>query len=587
MRPINLALAAALPWAIRAAQIPFQTPATETLDADSIWSDFSAGPDINATGHLIFDTVNSLLQHWPNTRYRNGHNIIPGTVPVGTLLYHGRQNSSIPTVPEWTATDPEHSYPFCGAPAGTESTGCWHLTFVATRPLKVLYFDGSSAANMKDGTLDSQDLVVWGKVDPTRWLDEPGRIRDLCAWGKEFGIDGYVRMEMDFEIMLCDFTAGVELLASEFLTALYMWPRSPPPSSSAPRSALAFPAHFDAPLPLPPAAPSDPLPKNDSRMAALITFEVVRAGSWHNRYPGETRVVLDLTRLVSFYDTALVPSLVAERAGLERWDHRLEGISAADLAAVTARLRAVLTADPSDAGSGVDWATLFRVVVDRYADRLELLDHLLNTTTAANATARAQTIQTQLRVMLTPYILYSARPDPKQARDDDDRWAAPVWRACATRHAAHIHASAALRARLTASERLLLRALDETSREICRVVVRMWVAGVRAGLDPLIPPEAPAVSPAGTMNILPIVAGWRAETHALMAWLDWSVWVKCRPACGVEEMCYLPTWPFFWVRREQTGRNDTDQLTVGNDTEPFWKRPQPRCIRLFEPYSKL
>ncbi|KAJ7476565.1 hypothetical protein FB451DRAFT_1087264 [Mycena latifolia] len=580
MRPLALALATALPCAIHAAQSPFHTPAAETFDG---WSDFSALPDANATGHLIFDTVNSLLQHWPNTRYRNGHNIIPGTVPVGTLLYHGRPNNSVPTVPEWTATDPEHSYPFCGAPAETEITGCWHLTFVATRPLKVLYFDGSSAANMKEGTLDAQDLLVWGKVDPARWVDEWGRIRDLCAWGKEFGIDGYVRMEMDFEIMLCDFTAGVELLASEFLAAVWARHNTPSPPSSPPRSVLAFPALFDPPPPPPP----DSSPKNDSKMepgvAALIRFEVIHAGSWHNRYPGETRVTLDLTRLVSFYDTALVPSLVAQRAGLERWDHRLEGISASDLAAVTARLRAVLTAGSSDAGSGVDWGTLARVVVDRYADRLELLEHLLNTTTAANGAARAQTIQTQLRVMLTPYILYSARPTQTRGAPRDDTWAAPVWRTCAMRHTAHIHASAALRARLTASERLLLRALDETSREICRVVVRMWVAGVRAGLDPLLPPEEPAEA------ALPIIEGWRVEARALMAWLDWSVWVKCRPACGVEEMCYLPTWPFFWDWRklEKIGWNATEQLAAGNDTEPLWKKPQPRCIRLFEPYSQL
>ena len=29
-------------------------------------------PPTNATGHFVFETVNSLLQHWPNTRYRNG-----------------------------------------------------------------------------------------------------------------------------------------------------------------------------------------------------------------------------------------------------------------------------------------------------------------------------------------------------------------------------------------------------------------------------------------------------------------------------------------------------------------------------------
>jgi hypothetical protein len=51
---------------------------------------------------------------------------------------------------------------------------------VVTLPLKILYFDGSSAANMRDaGTLDAQDLPIWGKVDQT-W-DERGRIDDLCA----------------------------------------------------------------------------------------------------------------------------------------------------------------------------------------------------------------------------------------------------------------------------------------------------------------------------------------------------------------------------------------------------------------------
>ena len=29
-------------------------------------------PSINATGHLIFATASSFMQHWPNTRYRNG-----------------------------------------------------------------------------------------------------------------------------------------------------------------------------------------------------------------------------------------------------------------------------------------------------------------------------------------------------------------------------------------------------------------------------------------------------------------------------------------------------------------------------------
>jgi hypothetical protein len=118
-----------------------------------------------------------------------GHNLVPGTVPVGTLLYHGQRDSNIPSAPDWIATDPEHSYLFCRGETG----GCWHLTLVAVRPLQVLYFDGSSAAKMREGPMDSQDVVGWGKIMPDRYFDERQRITDLCNWGKPLGIDGYLR----------------------------------------------------------------------------------------------------------------------------------------------------------------------------------------------------------------------------------------------------------------------------------------------------------------------------------------------------------------------------------------------------------
>ncbi|KAJ6507652.1 hypothetical protein DFH09DRAFT_1436985 [Mycena vulgaris] len=466
-------------------------------------------------------------------------------VPVGTLIYHGRANNSVPDILEWTATDPEHAYPFCGGPPeNTNITGCWQFTFVATRPLK-----GA-------GTLDAQDLLVWGKVDASRWLDERARINDLCAWGREFGIDGYVRFILDSEIMLCEFTGGVELLSTDFLAAAWARHVTPPLWDSA---SLRTPGHPGSKSPPAPGPPPFAPRKNDSEIAPglrarnIINFEIMRAGSWHNHYPGETRIFLDLTRLISFYDTALAPALIGRRAGLERWEHRLEGSSAMDLETVTTRLRAVLASEANVTGSGVDWKTLYHVVVDRYADRLELLEYLLNTMTGANILERGETIQEQLRVMLTPYLLYAARP--AAGSDASDVWTAPVWRGCATRHNAHIHASQVLSARMTPSERLLLGALDEMSCEICRVVVRMWAAGVRAGLDPLIPVET------------------GCQDAPSPPWLDWSVWVTCRPACGAE----LPTWPWFllWDKEEDL------------EPQPSWKRPQPRCVRLFKLHSVL
>ncbi|KAJ8582871.1 hypothetical protein M405DRAFT_867487 [Rhizopogon salebrosus TDB-379] len=196
-----------------AAQVPLGLPpeSTQSLELEHASritqpynsTDFSSWqldepPLANATGHFVFETVNSLLQHWPNTRYRNGHAIVPGVVPKGTLLYHGAFSDKIPTVPEWTATDPEHSILFC---RGSPDTGCWHLTLAATRPLKVLYFDGTSAANTRDGTLDSQDIIAWGELRPDWWTREQQRIEDLCKWGAPYAIDGYVRMEMDLYVL--------------------------------------------------------------------------------------------------------------------------------------------------------------------------------------------------------------------------------------------------------------------------------------------------------------------------------------------------------------------------------------------------
>lgn len=74
-----------------------------------------------------------------------------------------------------------------------EGENCWHLTLVATRPLNVLHFDGSSGAKM-DGALDSQDIMLdWMETVHERSPNEHKRIQHLCKWGKSFGIDAFVR----------------------------------------------------------------------------------------------------------------------------------------------------------------------------------------------------------------------------------------------------------------------------------------------------------------------------------------------------------------------------------------------------------
>ena len=71
---------------------------------------------------------------------------------------------------------------------------CYFYTYVTTRPLRLAYFDGSSAAKVDhSGTMDTQDIVIWGKVRPDLAGEELVRIRELCKWGKQFKLDGFVR----------------------------------------------------------------------------------------------------------------------------------------------------------------------------------------------------------------------------------------------------------------------------------------------------------------------------------------------------------------------------------------------------------
>lgn len=70
---------------------------------------------------------------------------------------------------------------------------------------------------------------------------------------------------MDFETMVCNFTAGLEVVS--FLH-------------------LASPDPLDVP------------PVTESR-AILRTFESLRAGSWSTRFSGELRIQLDLSNIMT------------------------------------------------------------------------------------------------------------------------------------------------------------------------------------------------------------------------------------------------------------------------------------------------
>ncbi|KAI0060148.1 hypothetical protein BV25DRAFT_986335 [Artomyces pyxidatus] len=486
---------------------------------------WDAPPHPDSTDHLLFSAVSSLLQRWPNVLYGNGHTIVPAMIPIGTSLYHGGA-SSAPIAPDWAAFDFDHAYMFC------RRGPCHVVSLITTRDLRLAYFDGSSAVKLGNGSMDSQDVVAWGKPSPERCFDEWDRIEDLCAWGRPLGIDGFLRVGYHFEVMLCDFSAGLEVI--EVLNYL---PKIAPERDDVQKfwdsTVISSGAAVVSPQLDPPDGWKGSLP--DELMSA---FQGLVTGSWHDRAPGETRVHIDYSGLVTFYDTEL-SSLVAPRRKVPRKQYRLLDISANDSARVHAELAEVLGRKTK--GSGVDWGSITRVVVERYAERLATLRYLLDPSGFSDAAEQAAIVRTQLLTMLVPYITAEAVPENFNAS-----WASSVAGRCARTATSRLPAGL-----LTLQERRIQRSVQGTLHEICRRLTLMWVDAF----------DIEAADETHARNILEV---WQVQVSELMEWLGWSVWSRCNPACEPDAMCYLSTWPPFVF-------------------DPSRKHAGPHCISLVKP----
>ncbi|PVF97657.1 hypothetical protein CPB86DRAFT_785604 [Serendipita vermifera] len=491
----------------------------------------------NATDNLLFTTVASFLQQWPNTRYRNGHAIVRGTIPVGTILYHARPDKNIPLIPEWLAFNIEHSYLVCYPPE------CWMHTFEVEEELKVVYFDGSSGANSIWGHQDTQDVVLWGKPRPDKNRAERERIVKLCQWAQPFGLDAIIRMEPGFEVMLCDFTKIKAIsnlhLMSYNLTG-FLDPDEPSDIdafyerqnirfSTANLTMDGLLQSLEKPPEVPPAPRipplEQPLPEHwvgPIRGAGSVGVETVLAAGWNSFYPGEVRVKLDYSRLVSFYDPAFL-SLVQDRQGLNRHYHRLTNLSRADYLEAMRQLDDVLTREDRKS-SAFDWSTLTRSVTDRYSERLLLLRKTLQRPKMdrTHAHSIALRVRDQLLVMLMPSMIYGVLP-----RDSSDtKWVEPMTEHCSTWMTKPIKLLT-----LSRSERMIKRATEGVLQRICTTLTSMWV-------------DALSVTDASDKRAMELVGAWNGQVNELMDWLDWPMWDVCHPACPEEKHCYIPTWPF-------------------------------------------
>jgi hypothetical protein len=143
---------------------------------------------------------------------------------LGDLLRNPkRRHAPLPPVSLGEATQLEsiesraEQEPLISDSSEDQSSGYLH-TYRTKHNLRLLYVDGQSAAKSKKGTLDTQDVLLLGNsIDhDSGMFGERERAAQLCKLAHEQWdnrIDGILRMEGGFEIILCDFAAHLDVVS--------------------------------------------------------------------------------------------------------------------------------------------------------------------------------------------------------------------------------------------------------------------------------------------------------------------------------------------------------------------------------------
>jgi hypothetical protein len=248
-----------------------------------------------------------------------------------------------------------------------QSSGYLH-TYHTKHNLRLLYVDGQSAAKSKKGTIDTQDvLLLANSIDhDSGMFGEKERANQLCKLAREQWdnrVDGILRMEGGFEIVLCDFAAHLDVVSI---------------AKADPEAGGGFGGGGD---------------NGDG-------FNYYRAVAARYHGIGGGRVVLDYEQFVSAF--AYPEAIYFDDSGHPRINNESDTIS--DVRKAVDKM-VLHKAENTEA---VNWQAIADMVIARYADRVEYL--------ASGSLTTLSTLQAEIGRALRPFIDHSARDSASEIK---------------------------------------------------------------------------------------------------------------------------------------------------------------------------
>ncbi|KUJ06937.1 uncharacterized protein LY89DRAFT_712269 [Mollisia scopiformis] len=377
-------------------------PSSQSPLEESVANDNGPSPKYACeNAQHVFNAIHGAMRQWDSSLKHNGMSYFAATIPNNTLLYHGTGSKEPVKTMEWLAFEIEHAEMFArgrrggpgrgpgrrppgeGPPGGgepgngappppftfmeedsnaadenLEQHGYLH-TYRTSRALtKLLYLDGMSAGKTSMGTLDTQDLVLGdpSKSPGSNPNGDYGRAQVLCAIGAEAGIEGFIRMEAGFELILCNFTDGLEFV-----------------------SAFSRPDQNRGPGP---------------GMSEMAQFEYVRGVAARYHGIGGGRVAVDYSSMVSafFYNLNLT-NPDPKKADLPR----LTSTNPSEREHIKSDVISLFSPTNSQ-HTVIDWQGITDMIITRYSDRLQFL---------ASNNLTNSTMLSEINFLLNVYIDYT------------------------------------------------------------------------------------------------------------------------------------------------------------------------------------
>lgn len=226
---------------------------------------------------------------------------------------------------------------------GIEDLVLYLHRYRSLRDLNLLYIDGMSAGKTYKGTLDSQDYILLSNTlnNSGPFFDELERGTRLCnltrtVWAGK--IDGFIRMECGFEILLCQFEGNVGL--DRLQRVRPKWIRQ------------------------------NQTMEEWVRMSAEASFRMYEAVSDRFWSLGGNRVKVEFDNFVTAFSRERL-TLFERMEPTQEFYPRLRNVSQSDLQSLKDEVTQMIE-DPV-MSNGIDWQSVSDMYVQRYAGPLQAL----------------------------------------------------------------------------------------------------------------------------------------------------------------------------------------------------------------------